>query len=296
MLPTNRIHPDCAIWLVAVFLTLSRSPLLWAGEPLSRTVASPAAACQTLANLDFSGIDEAPTQLLGAQLVESKSGVSGYCEVQGYILPQVGIELRLPNVWNGKFIEIGSGGEGGDFNFVRWCPTNRGYACIFSDMGHTGRGGLWAVNNLQAQIDYGYRAAHVAAVAGKAITARYYGRAPRYSYFHGCSTGARQGLVEAQRFPWDFDGVIVGGVWVDDISTMNFIWGSRALKDEEGKPLLSADNIRTIHEAVLAKCDLDDGVKDGLISHPLGRDTALQDGGEGGVLNRYTSRSRQEDL
>lgn len=88
----------------------------------------------------------------------------------------------------------------------------KGYACIVSDMGHKGtrEAGLWGYNNLQGKLDWGFRATHVAALAGKAITERYYRHGPKKSYFMGCSTGGRQALQEAQRFPTDFDGIIAG--------------------------------------------------------------------------------------
>jgi len=229
--------------------------------------------CKTLAASVFTDMKDAPTQISSAELIEPSGDEPSHCRVRGYIWPQIGFELKLPDIWNGKFIEIGSGGEGGELSLqvaASWCPTHRGYACIVTDLGHTGIGGLWAYNNLQAMVDYGYRAAHVAAVAGKAITEHYYGRPPNYSYFQGCSTGSRQALVEAQRFPWDFNGIIAAGVWIDEtISTMTLVWGSRALKDETGKPLLSEEDFQMVRQAVLQRCDLDDGVKDGLIGNPL---------------------------
>lgn len=239
------------------------------------------AACEALSHVDFLGIDEAPTQIASAEVVDPKNSNNDsfgrspvYCSVSGYVWPQVGFELRLPITgWNGKFIEIGCGGACGHLGWTFWCPVHRGYACIVADMGHRGvdQDGLWAANNLQAQIDFGFRGVHVAAVAGKAITEYYYRRPPQYSFYHGCSTGARLGLIEAERFPWDFDGVMAGGVWVDDtISSMNFAWGGHVLRDANGKPILSHAELEMAHEAVLAKCDMDDGVKDGLIGNPLG--------------------------
>jgi feruloyl esterase len=232
-----------------------------------------AATCSALASADFSGIAEAPTQIVDAQIVEAKDGVPRFCQVRGYVWPQVGFELRLPvSDWNHKFIEIGCGGSCGHLGWTFWCPTHRGYACIASNMGHQSgkeQDGLWAYNNLQGQMDFGYRGAHVVAVAGKAITESYYRNAPKYSYFHGCSTGSRQALMEAQRYPWDFDGIIGGGVWVDDADTLSFLWHSRMLRNADGKLLFSKADIETLHQAALDKCDLDDGIKDGLIGNPL---------------------------
>jgi len=108
---------------------------------------------------------------------------------------------------------VGNGGWRGAIEGVA-CDAHlrRGYACVANDTGHRGTGGdgLWALNNLQAQVDFGFRAVHVATLTAKEIVSRYYAREAKKSYFMSCSTGGRQGLVEAQRFPWDFDGIIAG--------------------------------------------------------------------------------------
>lgn len=239
-------------------------------------------ACKSLVNADFSTVQDAPTMVIDAKLVEASGGAPAHCQVEGYVTPNVGFTLVLPVNWNGKFIEHGCGGDCG---FTAVTPLSvawmdRGmlcddqlrqrYACIISDMGHKGWGGIWAYNNLQAQVDFGYRGAHVTAVAGKAITEHYYNRAPKYSYFTGCSTGGRQALVEAQRFPWDFDGIVAGAPWINDTdSTMRVVWNDRVLSRKDGKPLLGRADLQLVHDAALAKCDMDDGVKDGVIGNPL---------------------------
>src|SRR5580700_9761091 len=170
---------------------------------------SSAAQCKALEHADFTGIPDAPTQLIQAKFVEATRDLPGYCAVQGYVAPTIVFELRLPTSgWNGKFFEVGCGGACGVYErLLPWCPLKRGYACITSDMGHHSSNmysdGLWAYDNLQTQIDFGYRGPHVTALAGKAITEYYYSKAPKYSYFQGCSTGGRQALIEAERFPWD---------------------------------------------------------------------------------------------
>lgn len=237
-----------------------------------------AAQCNALKTADFSGIQDAPTQITEADLIEAKDDVPAYCRTQGYVAPQVGFEIRLPaSRWNGKFMMVGCGGNCG-LLWPGYCdmPLRKGYACIVSDMGHRGSGedGLWAYNNLQAEIDYAYRATHVAALAGKAITERYYGTAPNRSYFMGCSQGGRQGLVEAQRFPWDFDGIVAGAPPVDrnDNSvnghSMYQLWAVLAAQGQGDRPVLPPSAIKLMHDAVIAKCDLDDGVKDGIIGNP----------------------------
>jgi feruloyl esterase len=138
-------------------------------------------------------------------------------------------------------------------------------------MGHQSTDGdaIWAYNNPQAEIDHGYRAGHVAALAGKAIVERYYGQNPRKSYFIGCSTGGRQAMMEAQRFPWDFDGIVAGAPSLSLTGVhMNLLWANRALIGETGEPVLKRADIDLLHKAVVAKCDLNDGIKDGLIGDP----------------------------
>jgi feruloyl esterase len=235
-----------------------------------------ATQCKALENVDFSGIQEAPTKVTQANLVEPSGEVPAHCQVEGYVTPNVGFNLLLPlSNWNGKFLERGCGGDCGSSStsdVLNLCsdPLRRGYACIISDMGHKGWGGLWAYNNLQAQVDFGYRGAHVTALAGKAITEYYYGKAPKYAYFTGCSTGGRQALVEAQRFPWDFDGIVAGAPWINDSdSAMQYVWNDVVLSNKDGKPLLNHADLELVHDAALSKCDMDDGVKDGIIGNPL---------------------------
>jgi|SRR6185437_14483606 len=250
--------------------------LLWLAPPAQAAGDSEdfAAACKALENADFTGVLDAPTQLTEAKVVPASGVVPAHCLAKGFVATHVGIELRLPVVgWNGKFIEVGCGGHCGVF-FTVLCsgPLKKGYACIASDMGHTSltTQAAWAYNNLQAQIDWGYRAAHVAALAGKAITAAYYSHAPSRSYFLGCSTGGREAMVETQRFPWDFDGIVAGAPVINTEGwTMDFIYAIRALAGPDGKPVLSGSDAQMIHDAVVAKCDMDDGVKDGVISNPM---------------------------
>jgi hypothetical protein len=255
--------------LVAALIALS-SMLTWTREVSAAPAASVPAPCSALASADFVNIQDAPTQVTEAKLVTASGSVPALCQVQGYVAPNVGFRLLLPaSDWNGKFLETGCGGFCGSTDFIWWCadPVHKGYACIVSDTGHQGSAldGLWALNNLQAQIDFGYRGAHVAALAGKAIAERFYGRAPQHSYFWGCSNGGGQALSEAQRFPWDFDGIIAGAPMPTFSGpVMFYLWAGRALAGT-----VSQANLRFVHDKVVAQCDMDDGVKDGVIGDPL---------------------------
>jgi Tannase and feruloyl esterase len=230
--------------------------------------------CAALASEDLSTIADAPTQIISAKLAASDAAKR--CDVRGYVTPSVGFVMALPSRWNGKILQLGCGGHCG---VVGESPPpgcedalRHGYACIASDAGHAGTGadGLWAHDNLQAKIDWGYRAPHVTALAGKAVTARFYRQPARRSYFLGCSTGGRQGLQEAQRFPWDFDGIVAGSAPIDLATLyMTYVWGYRASHHADGTPLLGERELNLVTEAALAKCDADDGVKDGVISDPM---------------------------
>jgi hypothetical protein len=235
-----------------------------------------AGACSALLSADFSHVQDAPLQIVAARVVAATGKDPAYCRVQGYVLPQVGIEMWLPTAhWNGKFLEVGDGGWGGEmFLFLCKGPLRKGYACIASDMGHKGAMhlALWAQNNLQAQVDYGYRATHVTAVAGKALVKGFYSSAPSRSLMYGCSTGGYQGLVESQRFPWDFDGIvsIAPDAESEADTTMRQVWKFRNLIGRDGHPVLSRADLEVLHAAVLKSCDLTDGVKDGIVGDPLG--------------------------
>src|SRR5262249_38120204 len=114
------------------------------------------------------------------------------------------------------------------------------------------------------------RAPHVTALAGKAIAEHFYGERPRKSYFMGCSGGGHQGMHEAQVFPWDFDGIIANAPALRSDAGVGFnaLWAIRALTGRKGEVLLKADDVEVLHRAVVARCDMNDGLRDGLIGDP----------------------------
>ena len=144
----------------------------------------------------------------------------------------------------------------------------RGYATSSTDTGHVGGRGTFALGHPEKFIDFAYRSEHEMTVKGKAIVAAFYGSGAKYSYWNGCSTGGRQGLAEAQRYPDDFDGIIAGaqanprtrlGAW-------HLTIGTAALKDPAA--FIPPAKYPAIHRADLAACDAADGVKDGLLNDP----------------------------
>lgn len=229
---------------------------------------------------DFASIPEAPTTVYRARVGDARGDVPARCVVDGNIGGggTVGFRLELPLAgWNGRFIELGCGSTCGiyfpdNLNTPQACDatTSRGYACIIADSGHKGADGKWAYNNLQAILDFGRRATHVAALAGKAITGRFYGSGPKYSYFMGCSRGGQQAMSQAQTYPWDFDGIIAGSTGLD-IFNGGFgaaLWVYDATHDDAGRPLLTAQDLAMVQKAALSLCDKDDGLVDGLVADP----------------------------
>jgi hypothetical protein len=251
------------------------APALASAEPRALAAAPAAtgeARCKAMIG-DYGAIQDAPSHVTASAWVAATSELPTFCQVQGYIQPNTGFELRLPAAWNGKYFQVGCGGFCGVI-FTSNCDDalRRGYACIATDMGHrsTPTDGKWAYNNLQAEVDYGFRSTHVAALAGKSITRTYYGRAPSKSYFQGGSTGGRQALILAQDFPYDFDGIIGGVPPIEQQGNgYTLAWNALAIMGPDKLPVVSEAEMMVVHEAVLAMCDMDDGVKDRVLSDPL---------------------------
>ena len=211
-------------------------------------------------------------------------GVS-YCYVKGILPPAIHFhaQLPLPRNWNGRFLKWGDGGKDGDLDFADH-RVAAGYAVANSNTGHDNGaepGSSFAHDNRQAEIDFGYRAVHLTTAAGKTLVQSYYGAAPEYSYFEGCSTGGRQGLMEAQRYPDDFDGIVAGApanhyqdmnavrVWLLQRMFRDDFAGALAFDTDGDGRFDSVRKLEILADAVLAACDGDDGVADGVIDDPL---------------------------
>src|SRR5262245_35241966 len=224
-----------------------------------------------------------PTESFGSEVkIESATVVAAtatmpeHCDVRGVIWPEAKFALKLPKVWNQSFLMVGNGGAAGGISFVAMEPgLRRGFAAISTDTGHDAAkepGAIFAYpgpNNPNAKrklIDFAYQAVHETAVLAKQIIKTHYGAAPRYSYWQGCSTGGRQGLIEAQRFPEDFDGLVVGApVLNHTFQNMRHIWNARALS---GPGAIASNKLPVLAQAVYKKCDGMDGLADGLIDDP----------------------------
>ena len=225
--------------------------------------ALPAAAqssdsCAALRAQDFTSIPDAATAITGTAIIPAAADLPEYCQVQGTIAPSINFELRLPTqTWNEKFLMQGCGGQCGIINMAAADDAlARNYAVINQNMGHVSQPfvATWAYNNLPGEIDFGFRSTHITAVAAKVLVEAYYGKAPTYSYFKGCSTGGRQAMVQAQRFPWDFDGIIAGAPVLNEIGDgmLHLVWSGRANLDANNRPILTPDKLPLIRDAVMA--------------------------------------------
>jgi feruloyl esterase len=180
------------------------------------------------------------------------------------------LEVWLPvDGWNGKLQSVGNGAWAGTVPYpALGTALAAGYAAAGTDTGHIGNTATFVPGHPEKLVDYGYRAVHEMTVAAKAIVAAFYGNGPRLSYWNGCSTGGRQGLMEALRYPADYDGVIAG-------APVNFrthqltweIWVAQAVHKDAASDIPPA-KYPAIHRAALNACDPRDGLTDGLIDSP----------------------------
>jgi hypothetical protein len=257
---------------------------------------SAAAAATVLAVISFgtgrataAGCDSLAGMKLGKATVTAAGSVSGsfgvmnqvpplltsvsvsFCRVEGTISPtadsDIRFELWLPpsSAWNGKYEGVGNGGFAG---FITYIPMGQaleaGYAVSGTDTGHVAAvtDARWAVGHPEKVVDFGWRAIHETAVASKAIVQAYYGRTATHAYFAGCSDGGREALMEAQRFPEDYDGIVAGApanYWTRLMA--NAAWDQQALTAEPGRAL-TAKKLPAISAAALAACHGEDGILD----------------------------------
>jgi feruloyl esterase len=221
------------------------------------------------------------TNLLSAVEVAASADLPAYCRVLGNVRPAINFEIRLPlQNWNGKFYMAGCGGFCGSLGADAPGFTNamnfglrRNYAVSTSDSGHWGSGavdGRWAMNNPVAQMDWAQRSVPETARVTKIILKTYYGMEHKRAYFAGCSTGGRMAVMEALRYPKDFDGIISGAPALDytGLVATFFAWVTKANTGLDGKPIFPASKVKLLGDAVYAACGEKNAVKEGIIAEP----------------------------
>ena len=238
----------------------------------------PASACAGLASDSrFAGAKIASASLISADPLKR---LPAFCEVKGTASPtpgsHIGVVYRLPEAWNGKLLGVGGGGWAGDVALEAAAEgLTKGYAVAQTDSGHPAANAVdvtWALTadgkrNGDAIDDFGWRAVHVMTVLGKQVLDLYYGKPPSKAYFQGCSTGGRQGLMEAQRFPEDYDGVVAGAPVYDFTVQTSAVLRTQFFHADPGSNLLPAQ-ASLLNKAVLDACDGLDGLKDGIVTDP----------------------------
>ena len=240
-----------------------------------------AATCESLSTAKLTNGSVTSAQVVAAGALAQSGGrgaaalsdLPAFCRVAATLTPtkesDIKIEVWLPVAgWNGKLQAVGNGGWNGNVDTNALAGAlRRGYAGTSTDTGHQGGAGPW-MQNPEKLTDWAHRSIHETAVAAKALINTFYGEAPRFSYFTGCSAGGRQAMVAAQRYPADFDGIVAGSPGLD--------WTSRAIsalrvqqafeRDAAGK--VPAAKFPAINAAVMNACDASDGVKDGVLENP----------------------------
>ncbi len=212
--------------------------------------------------------------VLRADTVPATPSVPAFCRVVGLLDPEVLIEVALPLRWNGRVYMRGNGGYAGERidapNRValRDEALRQGFVAVQTNTGHDAVAqplGSFAQNNMAKLVDYSFRAIHLTTQAAKDLSAAFYGSKPARAYFDGCSTGGRQGLMSAQRYPNDFDGIAAGAPVLDFTGTMyDYVSYAPAVS----KANFTGEQLAQLGRTIVAHCDAADGLKDGLISDP----------------------------
>lgn len=202
--------------------------------------------------------------------------VPAFCRVRGEMKPTsdslIKLEVWMPAAnWNGKFEQMGNGGLAGTINLLLLGnEMKKGFATAGTDDGHEGHAtdGAWAVGHPEKVKDFGYRAVHETNAKAKKIIASFYDKPPAYAYFNGCSEGGREALMEAQRYPEDFNGILAGApahYWTQLMAA--FAWNAQAMYDPAA--FLPSKKREAVENAAIAACGNQDGVSDKFIKDPL---------------------------
>src|SRR5579883_586628 len=238
------------------------------------------ATCENLAALKMTDASVRAATAVGPGPFATPDGrkvevSAAFCRVSITLKPSpdsdIQVEVWMPaSGWNGKFQGVGNGGFAGTIGFPELgYAVSHGYAAAATDTGHSGRAtdAQWALHHPEKVIDLGYRAIHETAETAKAVIKTFYGESPKHSYFNSCSTGGRQALMEAQRYPADYDGIVAGApanYWTHGLVAC--ISNTKALA--EPGAFIPQSKLRAIETAALNACDANDGVKDGVIENP----------------------------
>ncbi len=250
--------------------------------PAEAGPAASAASCEGLLALKLddttiksaASIEAGPFKTPGSAASAAPLALPAFCRVVGVTAPAINFEVWLPlRNWNGKFQGVGNGGTAGVISYAAMAAAlNRGYATASTDTGHVNKRAFdstWALGHPELVADFGHRALHVTTVNGKEVTRTFFGKPADRSYYVGCSKGGQQGLMEAQRYPEDYDGIIAGDPahdWTRFYAGAHLWYSLATLKDPDS--YIPAGKMPLLHKAVVAACDSIDGIADGVLDDP----------------------------
>jgi hypothetical protein len=261
---------------IFLFVTFCATTLLGQGgggvqfrdSPTPVLTGKPAIACAELRSLTSFDL-----YVIGAAVIPAAANAPEHCRVSLMVPPEINIEVNLPTAWNGRLYMFGNGGWAGESFEAPGRVANRsrgltaGFVTAATDTGHSAAsepGASFAANR-QKLLDFGFRSLHVTAETAKLMARTYYGAGPSKSYYDGCSQGGRQGLILAQRFPNDFDGIIAGAPALNNTGTM--LTRAYWMQGLAANPFPAA-KLGLLANRVYEQCDAKDGLKDGLIDDP----------------------------
>jgi feruloyl esterase len=262
--------------LVPTLVFAAASPL-----PVALEAAPAAAECASLAGLKLpdttisssKSVEAGPFTAPGGRAGRGGSDVPAFCQVHGVIAPtphsKIQFEVWLPAAgWNGKLQVVGNGGLAGTISYPALATALRdGFAAASTDTGHTATEPASWLEDRERLIDYSDRGLHLTTVNAKAIVQAFYSEQAKRAYYTGCSTGGKQGLMEAQRYPADFDGILAGDAanfWTHQMASE--VWNGAVTSTPETH--LSKEKLQLLQDASLQACDLLDGAADGIVSDP----------------------------
>ena len=254
--------------------TLTETPLL---------IKSVGIPCESLKSLNLVDTTITAAETVGPgwvspQVVGQVTVDIPMCRVAGTVSPSINFEVWMPltngdHPWNGRFNGVGNSGLAGSIAYASMLVAlEKGYATASTDTGHQGSStsdGTWMRDHPELLSDFSYRAVHMMTRDAKAIIQAYYGQAPQYSYFTGCSGGGEEALAEVQRYPADYNGLVAGAPANYRTHSWPGEFWPAYVTNRSAANALPEEKLTVIHQAALAACDATDGVTDGVISNPL---------------------------
>ncbi len=244
----------------------------------ARDALAPQIDCGALVRSTSQQSEDIVFRVLSAKLEDAAPDHPAACVVRAYAAPQTEFELRLPLTgYSGRYLQGGCGGLCGVIGSAIQprCSnahlSSGSFAVAFNNGGHYSGGigdATWAVGDPELLMQFAQKATHAVAVASKSLIAQFYGKAPAYNYFTGCSGGGREALMEVQRYPKDFDGVVAGSSVSMPAAMQLFLWEAQKGLYPDGTEIFTPEAVQLLHAAALKACDNLDGIPDGQIDDP----------------------------